>query len=108
MPYLVAFVWWPAESSAEMVKIAIEAAKKFPPDDSLGEALVTNAFSSSKDGIVSLGVTLVKEGKLEEAINRARANVNMFLSVPGLKYSIEIWATQEEGYGSIGLTPPEP
>ncbi|MFX1281987.1 MAG: hypothetical protein ACFFA3_21745 [Promethearchaeota archaeon] len=108
MPYLVAFVWWPAESTPEMIKIAIEATKKFPPDDSLGEALVPNAISSNKDGIVSLSVTLVKEGKLEEAINRARAIVNMYLSVPGLKYSIETWATIEEAYGSIGLTPPEP
>ena len=108
MPYIVATLWWPAESTQEMIKIAIEAAKKFPPDESLGEALVPNAISSNKDGIVSLNVTLVKEGKLEAAINRTRANINMFLSVPGLKYSIETWATTEEAYGSVGLTPPEP
>jgi len=108
MPYLVAFLWWPAESTPQMIKIAIEAAKKFPPDDNLGENLVSNAIGSNKEGIISLNVTLVKEGKLEESINRARANINMFLSVPGLRYSIETWATVEEAYGSIGLTPPEP
>ncbi|MHA2400795.1 MAG: hypothetical protein ACXADU_18145 [Promethearchaeota archaeon] len=108
MPYLVAFLWWPPDSTPEMVKIAIEAAKKFPPDDSLGEILVPNAIGSNKEGIISLNVSLVKEGKLEESINRARANINMFSSVPGLRYSIETWATLEEAYGSIGLTPPEP
>ena len=106
MPYLVVFVRWPGESTAEMVKKAIEVDKKFPPDDSLGEEIVPNAINADMDGIRSLSVTLVKEGKLEEAIRRAGAIVNMYLTVPGFRYSIETWSTIEEAYTSIGQTPP--
>ena len=106
MPYLVVLVRWPGESTAAMVKKAIEVDKKFPPDDSLGEELVPNAINADMDGIKSLSVTLVKEGKLEEAQRRAIAMVNMYLTVPGFKYSIETWSTLEEAYTSIGQTPP--
>jgi len=106
MPYLVVLVRWPGESTAAMVKKAIEVDKKFPPDDSLGEELVPNAINADMDGIKSLSVTLVKEGKLEETRRRAMAIVNMYLTVPGYRYSIETWATIEEAYTSIGQTPP--
>ena len=106
MPYLVTFIRWPGESTAAMVKKAIEVNKKFPPDDSLGEELVPNAINADMDGIKSLNVTLVKEGKLEETRRRAMAIVNMYLTVPGYRYSIETWATIEEAYTSIGQTPP--
>ena len=106
MPYLVSFIRWPGESTLDIVKKAIEVDKKFPPDDSLGETLVPNAINADMDGIKSLNVTLVKEGKLEEIRKRAMAMVNMYLTVPGFKYSIETWATIEEAYTSIGQTPP--
>ena len=106
MPYLVVFVRWPGESTPAMVKKAIEVTKKFPPDDSLGEELVPNAINADMDGIKSLNVTLVKEGKLEETRRRAMAIVNMYLTIPGYKYTIEIWSTIEEAYSSIGQTPP--
>jgi len=106
MPYIVTLVRWPGESTAEMVKKAIEVTKKFPPDDSLGETIVPNAINADMDGIKSLNVTLVKEGKLEETRRRAMAIVNMYLTVPGYRYSIETWATIEEAYTSIGQTPP--
>lgn len=106
MPYLVVLVRWPGESTAAMVKKAIEVNKKFPPDDSLGEELVPNAINADMDGIKSLNVTLVKEGKLEETRRRAMAIVNMYLTIPGYKYTIETWSTIEEAYSSIGQTPP--
>ncbi len=89
MPYLVTFIRWPSESTAEMIKKAIAVAKKFPPDDSFGEALVPNAINSDMDGIKSLSVTLVKKGKLEETLLRSRSIANMYLTIPGFKYSIE-------------------
>ncbi len=106
MPYIVTFIRWPGESTAEMIKKGIEVNKKFPPDDSLGETLVPNAINADMDGIKSLNVTLVKEGKLEAIRRRAMAMLNMYLTVPGFKYSIETWATIEEAYSSIGQTPP--
>jgi len=106
MPYIVTLVRWPGESTAEMVKKAIEVTKKFPPDDSLGETIVPNAVNADMNGIKSLSVTLVKKGKLEETLLRSRSIANMYLTIPGFKYSIETWATIEEAYTSIGQTPP--
>jgi hypothetical protein len=106
MPYLVSFIRWPGEATLEIVKKGIEVDKKFPEDNSLGEVLVPNAINADMEGIRSLNVTLVKKGKLEEALLRARSILNMYLSIPGFKYSVETWATIEEAYTSIGQTPP--
>ena len=106
MPYLVVLVRWPGESTAAVIKKAVEVNKKFPPDENLGETLVPNAINADMDGIKSLNVTLVKEGKLEETRRRAMAMVNMYLTIPGYKYTIETWSTIEEAYSSIGQTPP--
>ncbi|MHA2182487.1 MAG: hypothetical protein ACXAAH_13790 [Promethearchaeota archaeon] len=107
MPYLVVFTCWPSDKIPEMVKKAIEVAQKFPPDDSLGEQVVPNAINGKLDGMKSLAVTLVKEGKLEETIARAGQIVNIYATIPGFEYSIEVWSTPLEAYAAIGQTPPE-
>jgi len=108
MVYLVLFAKWPTDKTAELVKIAIEAAKKFPEDPSLGEAIIPNAFNGGLDGMRSMGVTELKKGKLEEAMARARAAALMYATrVAGFEYSIEVWSNVEEAYGYIGQKPPE-
>lgn len=108
MPYLVAFAKWPTDKTAEMVKKAIEVVKKYPEDRSLGEPVIPNAFKGGLEGMRSISITEVKKGKLEEAITRSREIAMMYAaSVEGFEYSMEVWATQIEGWSSIGQTPPE-
>jgi len=108
MVYLVAFAKWPTDKTAELVKIAIEVAKKYPEDTSLGEAIIPNAFKGGLEGMRSLGITEIKKGKLEEAIARGRAVGLMYATrVAGFEYSMEVWSNVEEAYGSIGQKPPE-
>ncbi len=108
MVYLVVFTKWPTDKTAELVKIGIEVAKKFPEDTSLGEQIIPNAFCGGLEGMRSLGVTDIKEGKLEEAMARARAILNMYATpVAGFEYSIEVWSNVEEAYRSIGQKSPE-
>jgi len=107
MPYLVVFTRWPSDKIPEVVKKAIEVTQKFPPDDSLGEQVVPNAISGSLDGMKSIAITLVKEGKLEEALTRAGEIVNIYATIPGFESSVEVWSTVLEAYTSIGQTPPE-
>jgi len=107
MPYLVVFTRWPSDKIPEVVKKAIEVTQKFPPDDSLGDQVVPNAINGNLDGMKSIAITLVKEGKLEEALTRASATVNLYASIPGFESSVEVWSTVEEAYTSIGQTPPE-
>jgi hypothetical protein len=109
MPYLISFVKWPSHKTAEVIKKAIEALKKFPADESLGEGLVSgNAIKASEEGVKSISVLNVSKGKLEAAYHRAQAEGNLYsLSIEGFEYTIEVWATVEEAYGSIGQKPPE-
>ena len=107
MPYIINFTRWPSDAIPEVVKKAIDATKKFPPDESLGESVVPNAIKGTLDGVRTISVTLVKEGKLEEALARSMAIANMYATIPGFEYSIETWATIEEAYASVGQKPPE-
>ncbi|MFX0080902.1 MAG: hypothetical protein ACFE94_04030 [Candidatus Hodarchaeota archaeon] len=107
MPYIIVQTRWPSEAIPAVVKKAIEVVAKYPQDESLGEQVVPNAVKATLDGIITMGVYLVKEGKFEEAMARTIATMAMYGPVPGFEYSIETWATQEEAYGAIGQTPPE-
>ncbi|MHA2289942.1 MAG: hypothetical protein ACXABG_14250 [Promethearchaeota archaeon] len=109
MPYLISFAKWPSDKTAEVMKKAIEAIKKFPEDESLGEGLVSgNAIKASEDGVKSISVLSVSKGKLEEAYSRGQAVGNFYaLSIEGFEYDMEVWANIEEAYGSIGQKPPE-
>ncbi|NHJ22882.1 MAG: hypothetical protein EAX91_18210 [Candidatus Lokiarchaeota archaeon] len=109
MPYLITFAKWPSDKTPEVVKKAIEAIKKFPSDESLGEDLVSgNAIKATEEGVRSISVKNVSKGKLEEAYTRGVAMGNLYsLAIEGFEYNIETWATVEEAYSSIGQKPPE-
>jgi len=108
MPYLIGFMKWPTDKTDELVKKAFEVVKKYPEDRSLGEPVIPNAFKGGLEGMRSITITEVKKGKLEEAITRSREMAMMYAaSVEGFEYSIEVWATQVEGWSSIGKTAPE-
>ena len=109
MPYLISFAKWPSDKTAEVMKKAIEASKKFPADNSFGEDLVSdNAIKATEEGVRSLSVLHVSKGKLEEAYFNGQAVGNFYaLSIEGFEYKLEVWSTLEEAYGSIGQKPPE-
>ena len=109
MTYLISFTKWPSDKTTEVVKRAIESNKKFPPDESLGVALIPgNATKATSDGVKTISVLNVSKGKLEEAYLRSQAIGNFFaMSIEGFEYTIEVWSTVEEAYSSIGQKPPE-
>ena len=107
MPYIVSFACWPSDKTDEVVKKAIEVVQKYPPDPSLGEPLVPNAVKATTNGIRTIGITEVKEGKLEEAMTRATNSAVMYSSIAGFEWSVEVWYTVAEAYAAIGKTPPE-
>ena len=106
MPYIFTKIIYPPHKIDEMVKKYIEILPKYPPDPSLGEVAV-GATKTSEEGIVSLTVFEVKEGKLQEALNLTNRNVSEYRTVEGVKYSIEVWGTAIEAFAAIGMTPPE-
>ena len=106
MPYIITKTWYPAHKIPETVKIFVESLRKYPADDSLGEQVVPNAVKSTELGITSLGITKVKEGKLEDALTRTQNVLIMFHGIEGFRYRIEVWATIEEAMAAIGQSMP--
>jgi hypothetical protein len=107
MPYIVTTAWYPSDRVTEVVKTYFEVLKKYPPDDSLGEAVVPAAVTTTKRGIKTLGITEVKEGKLEEALNRARSVMVMYHNIKGYEYSVAVYATVSEALAFVDMELPE-
>lgn len=107
MPYIVITSWYPSDKVIEVVKTYFEAIKKYPPDDSLGEAVVPAAVTTTKRGIKTIGITEVKEGKLQEALNRARSTMVMYHNIEGYEYTVDIYATVTEALAFVDMELPE-
>ena len=106
MPYLVTSVKYPSHIASKVAKKYLEVLQKFPPDDALGENLVPSAVKLTDEGINILGVTLVKEGKLEEAWNNAVRTLAEFIDIEGYESSLEVWGTVQESLAAIGMKLP--
>ena len=93
MVYIVVKSWFPSHIAEKVNERYLEMLQKFPPDNSLGEQVVPVATRATKDGSETLGLTLVKEGKFDEALIRVGAMMSMFSEIEGFEFSIETWAT---------------
>ena len=79
--------------------------KEYPPDEALGTQVVPAASKTTHQGVKVLGVTEVKQGQLEAAMERVQNALAMFLNIPGFEYSIDIYATAAEAMATIGMKP---
>jgi len=107
MPYLITKSIYPSEKAPEVAKKYLEVLKKYPPDENLEDTLVPAAVKGTLQGIQGIGITEVKEGKLEEAITRTGKMMAMLMSIPGFEYTIEIHSTITEALETIGMSLPE-
>ena len=109
MPHIVLFVKYPSHIARTVIKKALEARQKnlFPDDDSIQEILVNSAGKLTEDGIRGLSVTLVKEGKLEEALKSIAKEMLYFSEIEGFESSYEVWATNQEAFKAFGMEPPQ-
>ncbi len=106
MPIILTNAWWPSDKTEEVVNKSFEVASKYPPDPSLGEAVIQNCVNTTKKGIVNISVVEVTKGKLEEALTVSRKNAVEYHNIAGFEYSIEVWSTAIEAFATIGRTPP--
>lgn len=106
MPYVVIKTWFPSNKANEVAKKYIEERKKYPFDRSLGKEVVS-AVSSDENGIISMGIIDVKEGKLEETLTRDSNIGVMYFNIEGYKRKQEVWSTAAEAFAFIGMKAPE-
>lgn len=106
MPNILIKTWFPPHKVEEVAEVYMEELKKYRPDRSLGKSLTT-IIKPNANGIVSLEIFEVKEGKLEEALNHYHSVQIMYHNIEGFKYEIEVWRTSVEAMALLGMKPPE-
>jgi len=106
MVYIAVTSWYPTDLVPDVVKVYLEMLQKYPPDPSLGEQVVPAAVRVSKDGVNTMGITKVIDGKFQEAFMRISKGMAMFQSVKGFEYSVDVWSTIEEAMETIGRSMP--
>ena len=107
MPYLITTSTYPSDKAAEVAEQYLQAMEKYPNDDNLEIDIIPGAVKSNHQGIRVLGITEVKEGKLEEAYKKKVQRMVSFQGIQGFEYSIDINLTIIEALGMLGISPPE-
>ena len=107
MPYLITTSLYPTDKAVEVGKRYLEALNKYPQDENLGTNAVPAAVKATAQGIRVIGISEVKEGKLEEAYTRTVSMMAMFHSIVGFEYTVDIYLKVEEALPLIGMSLPE-
>jgi hypothetical protein len=107
MPYLITTLSYPNNKVAEVAKKGLEMRKKYPDDNKLATRLVPAATKGTLQGIKTITVVEVKKGKLEDTLTRAGNMLAMFNNIQGFTSQVDVYMTNEEAYGSIGMSPPK-
>ena len=107
IPYIVVTTWFPLNKGTEVAEKYIEVRKDFPPDKSLAKEILQGALRAERNKIKTIGISEVKEGKLDEALIRQANAAIPFHDIEGYEYKIEVFFNIVEAMGLIGMTAPE-
>lgn len=107
MPYLITTSKYPSDKAGEVAEKYLEALKKYPIDDNLETELVPAAVKSTHLGLTILGITEIKEGKLDEAYKNKVKFMVLFQGIQGFEYTIDVNLTVVEALGMLGISPAE-
>ena len=108
MVHIMATAWWPPNPTkgAELAKKAYEAAKKFPPDETILKNLAMG-YMRDKGGIKVVIMNEVMEGKLQEALERTNEAIDLYIDIEGYSVRFDLMATPLEAWQSINMPMPE-
>ena len=105
MPYMFITAHFPSNMAKAVGSTYLEERKKFPRDRSLGKVVV-EAVKPRENGIETIGILQIKEGKLEAALKRQQDASALYHDIEGYEYSIDIYWNAAEALGVIGMEPP--
>ena len=106
MPIIMTTAWYPMTQRMEVAKKAIEAAKKFPPDETIAKNLAIG-YMRGKHGVKVVIMTEVMEGKLTEALERVNETITLYNDIEGFEVRNDLMATALEAWASINMKMPE-
>jgi bifunctional DNase/RNase len=108
MPYVFITTIFPANKTNESAKLYVDSLREFrKAQRPLTKEIIANAIKSTNDGIESIGVHDIKEGKLEEFLLLQQSYMTKFHAVEGLKYKIDVRFKATEALEMIGMNLPE-
>ena len=107
MVYIITHSNYASHLGVAAAKRYLEVLPKFPPDPSLGEALVPIAGRRTENGYEVITVTEVPKGKLEAAMERIHSQLAMFNDLEGFEISLDVYMNASEALATIGFKLPE-
>lgn len=108
MPYVFTYNLMPTNKAAEIADIYIKELKEDRSSTRpLAKEIIPNAVKATMQGIESISVHDVKEGKLEEFLNVQQNLMVKYHDIEGYKYNIEVRFKITEALSMIGIKMPE-
>ncbi len=105
MPIIMTTLWYPMARRMEVAKVSIEAAKKFPADETILKN-IGSALLRDKRGFRVVIMNEVMEGKLQEALTWVGTRMIPFQSIKGFEYKTRLWSTVVEALEPLGMSMP--
>lgn len=107
MVIVVSTAYFPANKSAEVGKTFLEVDKQFPVDKNLSKVLVRAAVRITPEGMKTMVVSEVKEGKVREFLERVYKQLLIYSKIEGYRSNLEVFMSGVEALPLIGLKMPE-
>ncbi len=108
MPYVFTTSIFPPHAAEQLAKVFVDILKDYRSKvRALGKEIISNAIKSTPQGIESISVWDIKEGKLEEFLSVEAQSMTNYHKIEGFRYTINVRFKAIEALEMIGLKMPE-
>ena len=108
MPYLFSYTSFPADQAEKVSKAYLKVMKEdraaMRP---FAKEIIPNAVKATEEGMTTIGVFDVKEGKLEECLALQQKQLVTYHDIPGFRYWMEVRFNVVEAIEMLGMKVPE-
>ncbi len=108
MPYLFTYSIFPADQAENISKAYLKVIKEeraaMRP---LAKEIIPNAVKATEEGMSTISVYDVKEGKLEECLALQQKQLLVYHDIPGFRYRMEVRFKVVEALEMLGMKMPE-
>ncbi|MFX1574195.1 MAG: hypothetical protein ACFFB0_15735 [Promethearchaeota archaeon] len=107
MVIVVSITTFPYSKGKEIAERYIEVSKRIPPNRDLEKPILRMAARVVEDGIETISITEVKEGKYNEFMKHL-SKVNMeYFDIEGVKFKIFTYLSGVDAMSLVGMLMPE-
>jgi len=108
MVIVVSITTFPYSKTQEVAERFVEVSKKIPPNRDLEKPILRMAARIAKNGIETISITEVKEGKYNEYMKHESKVQMEYFDIEGMKFKSYTYLTGIDALSLVGmLMPPE-